>query len=243
MKYTIGIAAASTLALGAMLVSPLAVNAAGPEEKHRTAYVCKFVGKPGEAERLKEGRQPLELTAKSWWAKGTEFGDAQERSVVVGFKGDPGPAPTRATCEALIKPTPTPTRTKTPKPTATPTRTPKPTATPTRTPKPTATPTKTPKPTATPTKTPKPTATPTKTPKPTATPTKTPKPTATATKTPTVTPKPTTQKPKPTTTPDRGVPAKTGAEDSGLPVGLIGAGGALVAAASGGALFASRRRH
>ncbi len=136
-------------------------------------YVCKYVGTPGVDERLKDGKQPIEVSRsaiKDNFANhvvliGGTFSDAHGRSYVVGYVGQV-PAPTAADCLGYITPDPTPTA-----PEATPTT---PEATPTA---PEATPTA---PEATPTA---PEATPTA---PEATPTApeaTPTQTATATET------------------------------------------------------------
>ena len=61
-------------------------------------WVCKYVGKPGEDEVLKEGKNPIEVSGKSVDKDkdgqvfvGDQFADAQGRSVVVQIGGeDPG---------------------------------------------------------------------------------------------------------------------------------------------------------
>ena len=259
MKLATVLAATATLALGSAVASAGPVEAA-PTKPLTKAFICKYVGKPYVDERLQTGQNPILRDRKGWMVLGSYFNDAQGRSYVLAW-GYPGQAdlPLRD-CPTPPKPTPTPTPTKTPTPTPTPTPTKTPTATPT--PTPTPTPTKTPTATPTPTPTPTPTKTPTATPTPTPTPTPTVTPRPSVTGTPTVppsprtplvrpTPAPTTAKPRVTVAAPvtvapraitRGVPAKTGADDDGAPVGLIAAGGALLAGVSGLVLRRSRRR-
>jgi hypothetical protein len=61
-------------------------------------WVCKYVGTPGDDERLKEGENPIEVSGHSVDKDkdgqvfvGDQFADAQGRSVVVQIDGeDPG---------------------------------------------------------------------------------------------------------------------------------------------------------
>lgn len=56
--------------------------------------VCKYVGTPGEDERLKDGKNPIEVDASSTGGStepGSIFADAQGRSLVIG-EGDICPA-------------------------------------------------------------------------------------------------------------------------------------------------------
>ena len=227
MKLATVLAATATLALGSAVASAGPVEAA-PTKPLTKAFICKYVGKPYVDERLQTGQNPILRDRKGWMVLGSYFNDAQGRSYVLAW-GYPGQAdlPLRD-CPTPPKPTPTPTPTKTPTPTPTPTPTKTPTATPT------------PTPTPTPTVTPRPSVT--------GTPTVPPSP-----RTPLVrpTPAPTTAKPRVTVAAPvtvapraitRGVPAKTGADDDGAPVGLIAAGGALLAGVSGLVLRRSRRR-
>ena len=85
----------------------------------KKVFVCKFVGKPGVAERLKGGRNPILVSVNSLIGRnserviklGDEFSDAQGRSVVVGFQGD-NPAPTAADCVSQIRPPAPPDKVK-----------------------------------------------------------------------------------------------------------------------------------
>ncbi len=52
------------------------------------AFVCKYVG-TGENERLQTGNNPIMIDRKDDMVIGSFFGDAQKRSVVIGF-GNPG---------------------------------------------------------------------------------------------------------------------------------------------------------
>lgn len=84
-------AAAGIAAFGAVAVS--APAHAAPADK---VWVCKYVGKPGAYELLKEGKNPIEVSANSIKTDGQvyvgdQFADAQGLSVVVQIAGsDPG---------------------------------------------------------------------------------------------------------------------------------------------------------
>jgi hypothetical protein len=125
-------------------------------------FVCKYVGTPGDDERLQTGQNPIDVDVSAIKEDpvvvGSFFADAQGRSFVLAFDTgqdepdvsecpppDTGPTPT---------PVPTPTPTLPPPPPPTPTPSPTPTETPTSTPTPTPTVTPTPTPTETPTPTP-----------------------------------------------------------------------------------------
>jgi hypothetical protein len=159
------------------LISSLGAGAANAEQKVHKSYVCKYVDKPGEAERLQTGNNPIWVDNHALLGYdgetyvGQEFKDRQGRSVVIvanspklnpepGIEDCPAPTPTTTT-------TTTPTTTTTTTPTTTTTTTPTTTTTTptTTTTKPTTTTTKptttTTKPTTTTTKTPPPTTTPT----------------------------------------------------------------------------------
>ncbi len=150
-KFAAVTATAALATAGAIVV--LTQPALADNTPHKV-WVCKFVQKPGEAEVLKGGKNPIFVDYNSTefkrYAIGERFKDGQELSIVVGLE-DADPEPTLEDCRDLITPQPTPT------PTPTPSETPKPTPTPSETPKPTPTPSETPKPKASETPKPKPT--------------------------------------------------------------------------------------
>ena len=69
-------------------------------KEDKKVYVCKYVGKPGVDERLKEGKNPIEVSVSSIKltppdtevSVGDEFADAQGRSVVVADGASCAPA-------------------------------------------------------------------------------------------------------------------------------------------------------
>ena len=174
--------ALTLLALGILASCGISQARAQDPPEPKKVFVCKYVGKPGVDERLQTGQNPISVSVNAIplgnVQVGSEFADAQGRSVVIAF--DTGqPEPGVGSC-----PPPVPPTTTTAKPTTT-------TAAPTTTAKPTTT---TAKPTTT---TAKPTTT---TVKPTTT---TEKPHQTTTTKPhqtTTTAKSTTTTAKPTTT-------------------------------------------
>jgi hypothetical protein len=97
-------AAATIAAVGLVALSAPAY--AEPVTASLKVWVCKYVGTPGVDERLKEGKNPIEVSANSADKPkdgdvfvGDEFADAQGRSVVVQIDGDdPG--------EGFCSPTP-----------------------------------------------------------------------------------------------------------------------------------------
>jgi hypothetical protein len=154
-------AALLILGFGVLLASPS--QATGGDDHKR--WVCKYVGTPGEDERLKDGKNPISVDSSA--TVGTYFNDAHGRSYVLAvqtesntgpgntYKGnltcppgddgdDESPTPTPTPTETSATPTPTPTETsETPTPTPTPTET-SATPTPTETSEtPTPTPTET----------------------------------------------------------------------------------------------------
>ncbi len=152
---TIAASAAMGLAGIVFLASGLPAQAA-PKQDAKKVWVCKYVGKPGVDERLKPGKNPINVAWQSTNGEGptigATFNDAQGLSVVVAIGGKDA-LPAGFTCPTTSKPT---TPTTPPKPTKT-TKPPKPTKTttppkPTKTTKPT--PTKTTKPSTTPAGTP-----------------------------------------------------------------------------------------
>jgi Flp pilus assembly protein TadG len=60
---------------------------------HDKVYVCKYVGKPGEGERLATGDNPLLVNYNENWDGKTLFLDAQGYSFVIALKDTPGPGP------------------------------------------------------------------------------------------------------------------------------------------------------
>lgn len=73
----------ATVAAGALFAS---VGSASASEEGKV-LVCKYVGTPGEDERLKDGKNPIEVDAGSTGgatAPGSIFADAQGRSMVIG---------------------------------------------------------------------------------------------------------------------------------------------------------------
>lgn len=131
------------LGFGMLLASPAQATGGGSEDNDKR-WVCKYVGTPGEDERLKDGKNPISVDSSA--TVGTYFNDAQGRSYVLAVQtpentgdgntyiGDltcpepegPTPTPTPTPTETSATPTPTPTETTpTPTPTSeTPTPTP-----------------------------------------------------------------------------------------------------------------------
>ena len=102
------------VAVGSMIaiVGSTGVASAAPEKVHKS-YVCKYVSKPGEAERLQSGQNPIWVDNHSLLgfdgdvSVGQEFKDGQFRSVVIVAntpKLDPEPG-----VEACAAPTTPPT--------------------------------------------------------------------------------------------------------------------------------------
>jgi hypothetical protein len=106
-RRLLSISAAVTIA-AVGLVAPSAPAYAQPVTAGLKVWVCKYVGTPGDDERLKEGKNPIEVSANSAdkpkngeVVVGDQFADAQGRSVVVQIDGDdPG--------EEICSPTPPP---------------------------------------------------------------------------------------------------------------------------------------
>jgi hypothetical protein len=109
-RRLLSISAAATIAVvGLVALSPPA-HAADADSQ---VWVCKYVRTPGDAEVLKEGKNPIEVNGNSVDKDkngqvfvGDQFADAQGRSVVVQIGGeDPG----AGICSPAIQPTTTPT--------------------------------------------------------------------------------------------------------------------------------------
>src|SRR5215204_1120580 len=98
--------AAATIAAVGLVALSVPAHAADADSK---VWVCKYVGKPGEDEVLKEGKNPISVSGNSVDKDkdgqvfvGDQFADAQGRSVVVQIEGkDPG--------ADICSPTPPPT--------------------------------------------------------------------------------------------------------------------------------------
>ncbi|EWS99787.1 hypothetical protein N865_08295 [Intrasporangium oryzae NRRL B-24470] len=118
-RHVLTLAAAAGLALAGTISITSAAQGAAPPKDHKV-WVCKYVDKPGVAERLKAGKQPIyvdwhSLTGQSGPPQvGDTFSDAQGKSVVVQVGGsDPG----RTACETKTPPPTTPPTTPTTPPT------------------------------------------------------------------------------------------------------------------------------
>ena len=94
-RRLLSIGAATAIAAVGLVALSAPAHAADASSK---VWVCKYVGKPGDDEVLKEGKNPIEVSGNSVdKAKdgqvfvGDQFADAQGRSVVVQIGGeDPG---------------------------------------------------------------------------------------------------------------------------------------------------------
>lgn len=123
--------AALALVVGALLALPSVTGAHNEDHK---VFVCKYVGPPGEDERLQTGDNPISVDVHSIDAfkdfdgdvddlVGKSFADKQGRSLVIAV--DRGQdEPECPTDEVEPTPTPTPAPTETPTPTETPVPTP-----------------------------------------------------------------------------------------------------------------------
>ena len=224
MRKSIAITAAAAL-LGVAGFAG-AQTAYAQDDDPQKVWVCKYVGEPGEDERIKEGKNPIHVAAASVSEArvGASFPDAQGRSVVVSLDEA---EPDAGICEDFLNP---PTDDPTEEPTTDPTE------------EPTTDPTE--EPTTDPTDDP--------TTDPTTDPTD--DPTTDPTTDPTDDPKDDDKDDpkdddKGSDDPndddkgkddDRGVPAKTGGEGD---LGALALIGSIGLAASGGVLVASRRKH
>ena len=99
-RRLLSISAATAIAAVGLVALSAPAHAADASSK---VWVCKYVGKPGEDEVLKEGKNPIEVSGNSVDKDkdgqvfvGDQFADAQGRSVVVQIGGeDPGPTSAR----------------------------------------------------------------------------------------------------------------------------------------------------
>jgi hypothetical protein len=111
-RRLLSIAAAAAIATVGLVALPAPAHAADADSR---VWVCKYVGTPNVDERLKSGKNPIEVSGNSVDKDpkdgevfvGDQFADAQERSVVVQIEGpDPG--------EEICSPTPPPVEPTTP---------------------------------------------------------------------------------------------------------------------------------
>jgi hypothetical protein len=125
-RSAFAVAGATALAGGIMVMAALGgTSTAGAAPKAPTKYfVCKYVGTPGDDERLQTGQNPISVSKNAIPEQpvviGSFFADKQGRSLVLAL--DTGqPKPPRSACN-LAQPTdtPTPTLSDTPTPTETP---------------------------------------------------------------------------------------------------------------------------
>jgi hypothetical protein len=96
----------------ALMLSITAVASAGdkpPKQEDKDphkVYVCKYVGTPGEDERLQEGGNPIEVDRHALEGDGFagtfpfEFSDAHGKSVAIGWSGDGYPVLGIGNCPA-----------------------------------------------------------------------------------------------------------------------------------------------
>ena len=107
MKRTLMIVAACALA-----ACGVSAAADGGDDTPRKVFVCKYVGTPGVDERLQTGQNPISVSVNAIplgdVRVGSEFADAQGRSLVIAFDtGQPEPSP-----DACPQPTSTTTTVK-----------------------------------------------------------------------------------------------------------------------------------
>jgi len=115
-RRLLSISATATIAAVGGLVAFSAPAHAAPASSQ--VWVCKYVGTPGDDERLQTGSNPIRVSGNSADKDndgqvfvGEQFADAQGRSVIVQIGGDsPG--------EEACSPTPSPTTTPTTPPTS-----------------------------------------------------------------------------------------------------------------------------
>ena len=118
MRKSIAITAAAAL-LGVAGFAG-AQTAYAQDDDPQKVWVCKYVGEPGEDERIKEGKNPIHVAAASVSEArvGASFPDAQGRSVVVSLDEA---EPDAGICEDFLNP---PTDDPTEEPTTDPTEEP-----------------------------------------------------------------------------------------------------------------------
>src|SRR5215213_7277229 len=114
-RRVLSVSAASTIAAVGLVALSAPAHAAPASSQ---VWVCKYVGTPGDDERLQTGNNPIRVSGNSADKDndgqvfvGEQFADAQGRSVIVQIGGDsPG--------EEACSPTPSPTTTPTTPPTS-----------------------------------------------------------------------------------------------------------------------------
>lgn len=160
--------------IAALIGAVVAVALAGgaPATAHNggeKVYVCKYVGTPGEDERLQFGQNPIEVSVNAIpldpVVVGSYFADAHGRSFVLGFV-PMSPEPNRFDCPEGDAPSPSPSATPEPSSEPSPTTEPSPTPSTSPSPQPSETPSPTPSVTPTPEPTPSSSATPSTVPTP-----------------------------------------------------------------------------
>ena len=113
MRRLLSISAATTIAAVGLVAFSAPAHAA---DANQPVWVCKYVGKPGVDEVLKDGKNPIRVSGNSvdkdkdgQIEVGDQFADAQGRSVVVQIGGeDPGVDSCSATPPPEKSPTPSP---------------------------------------------------------------------------------------------------------------------------------------
>lgn len=144
MKHTVRAAVATALIVIAMFVGGQSATATQGDD-HKVV-VCKYVGTPGDGERLQTGNNPIVVAVSSLKDfDGTfpfEFADAQGRSIAIRYAADSHDGDL-SECPGYEQPSPTPSQSPEPSstPTPSPSSTPSAEPTPSGTPSPTVTPT------------------------------------------------------------------------------------------------------
>jgi len=125
-RRVLSVSAASTIAAVGLVALSAPAHAAPASSQ---VWVCKYVGTPGDDERLQTGNNPIMVSGNSADKDndgqvfvGEQFADAQGRSVIVQIGGDdPGAEACSSTPPPVITPTTPPTSRPTTSPTARPT--------------------------------------------------------------------------------------------------------------------------
>jgi hypothetical protein len=115
------VAAGSVFGLGLASAAVGMVVAAGsataaPQGPDPKVVVCKYVGTPGQGERLQTGQNPIEVSANALKGFGGtfpfQFADAHGRSIAIGYVGNAGscPAPDTGPTEDPTLPAEDPTQ-------------------------------------------------------------------------------------------------------------------------------------
>jgi hypothetical protein len=121
-RRLLSISAAATTIAAVGLVTLSAPAHAAPASSQ--VWVCKYVGTPGDDERLQTGNNPILVSGNSVDKPkdgqvfvGDQFADAQGRSVIVQIEGDEPDADICSPTPPPVVPTTTPTASPTPRPT------------------------------------------------------------------------------------------------------------------------------